>query len=286
MKYEQHELSAAFPSMPETDLQSLAADIKENGLHSPIVLYQGKVLDGWHRKQACERAGVNARAIEYKGKNPVAFVKSHNWHRRHMTESQKAMTQVRISEWREPGRANNSATVASLPPTAEQMAKDADVSKRLIVDAKAVEKNGSDALKTAVIEGEISVTKAAKVSKLPKPQQAKAMAEPKKKKEKPAPPPEDDSCSVAELGKALEASDNEVRALQLLVESLKKDDLAKEVAKSHMKYDQLEGRLHLAIKQKNEAEAQAKYSTGLLLKIREALKVQTNGEILQAIRNS
>ena len=197
----QHPLSAAFPSMPETDLQALAQDIKENGLHSPIVLYQGKVLDGWHRKQACERASVNVRAIEYKGKNPVAFVKSHNWHRRHMTESQKAMTQVRLSEWREPGRAKsvsdskdkekNCATVAYLPPSTEEMAKDAGVSPRLIVDAKMVEKNGTDILKTAVLEGEISATKAAAVAKKPKAQQAKALKEakePKPKKAKPAKP--------------------------------------------------------------------------------------------------
>jgi len=137
-----------------------------------------------------------------------------------------------------------------------------------------------------VRDGKMSLAKAVAAGKPQGKATKEQKAEPKKKKEKPAPPPEDDSCSVAELGKALEASDNEVRALQLLVESLKKDDLAKEVAKSHMKYDQLEGRLHLAIKQKNEAEAQAKYSTGLLRKIREALKVQTNGEILQAIRNS
>lgn len=191
MKYEQHELSAAFPSMPEGDLQALAQDIKENGLHSPIVLYQGKVLDGWHRVGACSRAGVNIRAIEYKGKNPVAFVKSHNWHRRHMTESQKAMTQVRLSEWREPGRQNKSATVADLPPTSAEMASEAGVSERTIISAKAVEKNGTDILKAAVIEGEISVSKAASVAKKPKSEQAKALKdakEPKPKKAKPVKP--------------------------------------------------------------------------------------------------
>ena len=151
------------------------------------------MLDGWHRKEACALAKVNVRVIEYKGKNPVAFVKSHNWHRRHMTESQKAMTQVRLSEWREGGglgKGNSatvagsirSATVADLPPTSADMARDAGVSERTINDAKAVEKNGTDVLKTAVVEGEISVSKAAKVAKLPKAKQPKALKEAKEKK--------------------------------------------------------------------------------------------------------
>ena len=289
MQYKQHPLSAAFPSMPEADIQALADDIKENGLHSPVVIYNGLVLDGWHRVRACEKAKVNVRSIEYKGKNPVAFVKSHNWHRRHMTESQKAMAQVKLSEWREPGNLSKSATVASFAPTAEQMATQADVSKRLIVDAKAVEKNGAEVLKDAVVQGEISVTKAAAVAKKPKREQAKALKEAKEKKPKLPKKPsavkrETDDSRTKELGDSLQDAHSQIEKLEALVESLKKDDKDKEIAKWHLKWDQLEGRLRQCIGQKNEAETQAKNAQAMLKKIRTALKVQSNSEILQALR--
>jgi len=184
MGYKQHPLSAAFPSMSDADIQALADDIKENGLHSPVVIYNGFVLDGWHRVLACERAKVNVRSIEYKGKNPVAFVKSHNWHRRHMTESQKAMAQVKLTEWREPGVTSRSAPGAELPPTTKAMAEQAGVSERTIAQAKVVESKGTEELKAAVVDGEVSVKKAAAVAKKPKREQAKALKEAKEKKPK------------------------------------------------------------------------------------------------------
>jgi len=182
MKYEQHPLSAAFPAMSPLDIKALADDIKENGLHSAITIYKGQVLDGWHRYMACEIAKVPPRTVEYRGSKPAEYVRSHNWHRRHMTESQKAMAQVRISEWRESGVTSRSAPGADLPPTTAKMAEDAGVSERTIASAKVVEANGSDELKTAVVQGEVSVKKAAEVAKKPKREQAKALREAKEKK--------------------------------------------------------------------------------------------------------
>jgi hypothetical protein len=292
MEYKQHPLSAAFPSMPSADLISLANDIKANGLHSAITIYKGQVLDGWHRYLACDIAKVNPRTVDYKGSKPVEFVKSHNWHRRHMSESQKAMAQVSLSEWREPGRSksvsdskdteNKCATVAHLPPTTEQMAKEAGVSKRLIVDAKAVDKNGSDVLKTAVVEGEISVSKAAVVAKKPKAQQAKAMKEAKEKKPKKAKPVDEYPPNMAE---ALQQADDQIRAQQELIESLKKSDLAAEVIKWRDKFERLEGRLRQCMATKTEAERQAKYGTKQLSDIRKLLRVEKNSEILEAIKD-
>lgn len=166
---EQHDLSRAFPSMSAEELAALEADIQANGLIEPVMVYEGKILDGWHRYMACQRTGVKLLTQPYSGKDPVGFVKSRNWHRRHLTASQKAAAEVAMHDWHERGR--NSAPGADLK-TAEQMAKDAGVSTRTIEQAKAAHDAG---LGKAVTDGKVSVKKAAAVAKLPAPQREQAV---------------------------------------------------------------------------------------------------------------
>jgi hypothetical protein len=49
-------LSAAFPSMPEKEIEALTLDIEAHGQREPGVLLDGMVLDGWHRYLACDTA--------------------------------------------------------------------------------------------------------------------------------------------------------------------------------------------------------------------------------------
>ena len=91
MRPDLHPACAAFPAMPDTDLQSLAADIKTHGLLEAVTLTpDGLLLDGRCRWDACEIAGIEPRTVMHDG-DPVSFVLSKNRHRRHMTTSQKAM---------------------------------------------------------------------------------------------------------------------------------------------------------------------------------------------------
>jgi hypothetical protein len=162
------------------------------------------------------------------------------------------------------------------------MASEARVGTRTIERAKRVERSGSDELKTAVKEGEISVDKAAKIANLPKAKQAAAMKEKPAKKPTPA-KTEATEDELYEMAKTLEAASDQIEKLEALVESLQKDDLAKEVAAWSLKFDKLEGRLQQEITTKNEAIKQAKYCSGMLAKIRKALNVEQNSEILEAI---
>lgn len=99
MKYEIHPLAEALPAMSEAEYQGLLADIiQAKGLLDPIILYQGKVLDGRHRLRACEEAGIEPRVEEYTGNDPMAYVLAKNIKRRHLTPSQKAMALLRLSE--------------------------------------------------------------------------------------------------------------------------------------------------------------------------------------------
>jgi hypothetical protein len=86
-----HPLAALVPPMSPEEFDALSADILANGLFEPIVLYEGKILDGRHRYQACVDTGTEPRFREYEGEDPAGYVISSNVHRRHLSASQKAV---------------------------------------------------------------------------------------------------------------------------------------------------------------------------------------------------
>lgn len=178
----QHPLSAAFPSMPTDELETLAADIKLRGQREPGVVYDGLILDGWHRYQACERAGVPFRYIGLaENLDPVEFVLSRNLHRRHLNASQRAAAIVACSDWLDRGKPK-SAPGAEL--STATMAKTADVGTRTIEQAKVAHRAG---LTEAVKEGKVSVKRAAEIAKLPEPERHAAIDTPAPKVAPPKP---------------------------------------------------------------------------------------------------
>jgi hypothetical protein len=78
---QQHPLSAAFPSMPPVELEALAMDIEAHGQREPGVLFEGMVLDGWHRYVACGKAGV-----EFKARRLMATTRFHSSYRATLTD--------------------------------------------------------------------------------------------------------------------------------------------------------------------------------------------------------
>lgn len=47
-----HSAAEIFPLMSKEELAGLVADIKKHGLREPVVLHDGKILDGRNRLQA------------------------------------------------------------------------------------------------------------------------------------------------------------------------------------------------------------------------------------------
>jgi hypothetical protein len=88
MKFERHPLSALLPDLNKERLEDLKMDIDANGQRMKGIVYEGKVLDGWHR-YLC--TGEKFQYEEFKGqlKDAVQLVMSLNLQRRHLTDSQR-----------------------------------------------------------------------------------------------------------------------------------------------------------------------------------------------------
>src|SRR5262245_10153457 len=101
--YEPHPLALLLPAMDDEPLAKMADDIKQVGQRDPIVLYEGKILDGVQRQAACEKANVIPsyshweHLPEWKRKaGPLAFIMSLNLHRRHLTTKQRSEIAAKI----------------------------------------------------------------------------------------------------------------------------------------------------------------------------------------------
>ena len=99
MTYTVHPAATLFPMMDAEALQALADDIREHGQREPVILFDGKVLDGRNRLRACELAGVEPlTCVRDDIASPTTFVLSLNLHRRHLTPAQRAALGVDVSE--------------------------------------------------------------------------------------------------------------------------------------------------------------------------------------------
>jgi len=190
--YERHPLSAAFGDMSEDEYQDLKDSLENIGLQNPIVMFEGRVIDGWHRYKACEELGVPFTTVELgEDQDPQYYVISTNT-RRNQTKAQKAISLSEVYAWGRHGdnqHKNRKGTEYPSSFTSQQIAEEAGVSEKTIKQAKAVITKAVPELINAVKNGEIGLTKAAQIAKLPKSEQATAIDKPLPKKSKPAQEP-------------------------------------------------------------------------------------------------
>jgi hypothetical protein len=165
-----HPYAEIFPLIDDADFDQLADDIKAHGLREPIWTYEGQILDGRNRFMACAAAKVNPQFRQYTGTDALAFVLSLNVHRRHLTESQRAMAAAKIATLSKGSNQHTARAASSQSEAAAAMHVSTDSVQR----ARKVIEKGSKALQHAVETGELSVKKAASVVALPKAEQLKA----------------------------------------------------------------------------------------------------------------
>lgn len=97
-----------------------------------------------------------------------------NLHRRHLTESQRAMVAAKLADLPAHRPSDKSANLPT-SKTQTQAAEMLNVADRTVRTAKQVIKNAIPELRDMVDQGEVSVNAASQVSKLPEPEQRKAI---------------------------------------------------------------------------------------------------------------
>ena len=82
-----HPHAEALPPMRDGQFVELKESIELDGLQNPIVLFQGKILDGRNRCRACRELGIPVLAFEFVGSEQRALIHvlSANQHRRDLT---------------------------------------------------------------------------------------------------------------------------------------------------------------------------------------------------------
>lgn len=207
-----HPIANLFPLIEGKEFAELVDDVRAHGLMDLIVVWDGQILDGRNRYRAGIEAGIfDADAdfaatvnsyptsvhferfedLKADGADPLTWVLSHNLHRRHLNESQRAMIAAKLSqmkvgrppEWNKtPERANSSNLSHSGGDLREaDAAEQLSVSRSSLQTAKRVLRHGAPELVDKVASGEIAVSAADMIASLPREEQIEAIrsADPK-----------------------------------------------------------------------------------------------------------
>ena len=119
LDYKLHSMVEDFPAMPEKQYQALLQDVDRNGIRTPLLAWQGAIVDGRHRLRAARELelGPDALPVDHLPDDmPEAavetLVRGNNLARRHLTQGQRAMMAARLGKG---GWGGNRRQVANLP---------------------------------------------------------------------------------------------------------------------------------------------------------------------------
>ena len=155
--------------MMEPDkIRELADDIKANGQQEPIILHEGKILDGRNRYLACLLARVEPKTEFFENlpeahqTTPQRWVVSLNLHRRHLDDSQRAMVGAKLAKL---GRGQKSKDDSAL--TQEDITALMNISGSSWSRAKKAQVKGTKSILVMIEEQEIPVSVGAALAGLP-----------------------------------------------------------------------------------------------------------------------
>ena len=169
-KLEVNPLAHIIPFPTDDEREGLKEDIRLNGVHEKIVLFEGKILDGRTRQGICLELGIKP---EYKnlpsGVNPRKYVISMGIKRRHLTSSQIAAFGVEelLPEFEEEAKKRQQKSNAvklqqsESYRAGEHVAKMLKISSKYIYDVKNIKENSPE-LFDKILSGELTISSAKK----------------------------------------------------------------------------------------------------------------------------
>jgi hypothetical protein len=163
-----HPLAKEFPMLSAQELQELAEDINVRGQLTPILTYQGAILDGRNRWVACRMAGVEPQTTEYTEADPVGHIKSANILRRHLTTAERACLAELLAT------ASHGDDHSGSESTLGKTAKELDVSRTSVATVRKIKKKSAKAYDDLKRGKHKSVHAAAKAAGLTKSKGSKA----------------------------------------------------------------------------------------------------------------
>jgi hypothetical protein len=158
--YPIHPAAEIFPIMGDKEFAEFKKDVETYGVKEFGTLYRGAVLDGRNRYKACQELGIEMTFCEIdedENFDPIAYVLSHNLHRRHLNAGQRADVADKIATMRQGTRTDiGSKDTKSITDAAEQM----KVSPASVKRRRKVRNKGSDEVNAAITDGTLPVTTA------------------------------------------------------------------------------------------------------------------------------
>lgn len=168
-----HEFCLLPDRMDPTEIAKLESSMREQGYYEeePIIKFEGKILDGWHRQIAADRVGVEPTYREFQGTRDEALEYSYfrMFARRHTAKGRLAAIALLYDRMRvkrgEPAM------------THEQLHEVTGVSKPYISQASSIEKRRPGSL-DAIAKGELSLSQMHRDLMKSEPERAENEADP------------------------------------------------------------------------------------------------------------
>ena len=115
--------------MSTDDYRRLTESMEAHGYleDHPIILYEGRILDGGHRYKAANETGVTPTYRDFKGTEAqaLAFILASNTHRRHLTSRQIAQTLVNAESLKPERKRATTKQLAAAAGVSEQTVREA-----------------------------------------------------------------------------------------------------------------------------------------------------------------
>lgn len=110
-----HEYSQAFETASAEDREAIKTSIATNGYdpYQPIVMYDGRILDGYHRYLACKELGIKPPQRKFEGsdEDAINYIFLMNMDRRHLTQRAKVLSLILKNDFLPAGKRLNKGAI-------------------------------------------------------------------------------------------------------------------------------------------------------------------------------